>query len=96
MTEADFNAMQDRVHKMYQEDMRNNYKSALLAQWDDPSYWNWRLGVLERQRGNFNQMRAWSPAVIAKVEELDGQIAECEQRLEEIYAEEDRLEAEYD
>lgn len=96
MMEADFHAMQERVFKAYEEGMRKNYKSALLADWDDPSYWKGRRDLLERERGRFNQMRAWSSAVIAKAEELDAQIAECEDRLEEIYAEEDRLEAEYD
>jgi hypothetical protein len=96
MTEMDFHAMQDRVRKTYEEDMRKNYQSALLADWENPSYWKWRRELLERERSRYNQMRAWSSAVIAKVDELDMQIGECDQRLEEIYAEEDRLETEYD
>ncbi len=96
MTQDEFDAMQERVHKTYVEDMKKNYQSALLAEWDDPSYWRWRRELLERERGRLNQMAAWSSAVIAKAEELDVQIEECDTRLEEIYAEEDRLEVEYD
>jgi hypothetical protein len=88
--------MRERVFKQYKEDQRKNYMDALIADLDNPSYWNRRIEQLEREREFFNKKRGWSAADITCVERIDADIQECEDELERIYAEEDRLEVEYD
>lgn len=96
MTEEAYLAMRERVFKQFQEDQRKNYMDALIADLESPSYWNRRIEQLEREREFFNKKRGWSAADITCVERIDADIQECEDELERIYAEEDRLEVEYD
>lgn len=96
MTEADFNAMQERVWKQYREDARKAYVDNLVAELDSPSYWTRRIERLETEREYFNKKRGWSALDIACVEQIDADIQECEDEIERIHAEMDRLEYEYD
>jgi hypothetical protein len=96
MAEADYMAMMERVKKMYMEMDRQNYRNALADELDSPSYWNGRIEQLEKEREYFNKKRGWSAMDIACVDSIDAQIQECEEELDRIYAEVDRLEAEYD
>jgi hypothetical protein len=96
MTEEDFNAMQERVHKQYREDMRKTLIDNLIAELDSPSYWNRRIERLEKEREYFNKKRGWSALDIACVDQIDADIQECEDEIERIYSEMDRLEYEYD
>lgn len=96
MPEAEYIAMTERVNKMYREMERESYQQALLDDLNDPRYWNIRIEHLEREREYFNKKRGWSAADIACVESIDSQIYECEDELDRIYAEVDRLEVEYD
>jgi len=96
MTEPEYHAMQQRVSKMYKEMDKKAYQEALLEELSDPGYWKGRIELLEREREFFNKKRGWSAADIACVDSIDAQIHECEDELDRIYAEVDRLEDMYD
>ena len=96
MTETDFRSMMDRVRNRYAEEMRMNYINNLAADLKRPSFWLRRMEQLEKEREYFNKKRGWSAADIMAVERIDGEIQECESELDTIYADEDRLEVEYD
>lgn len=96
MPEAEFHAMMTRVKAMYQEIDREKIKRYLEEELDDPAYWNMRIDQLEKEREFFNKKRGWSAADIVCVERIDREILECEEELDRIYGEEDRLEMEYD
>ena len=96
MAEPEYDAMQQRVSKMYKEMDKKAYQDALLEELSDPGYWKGRIELLEREREFFNKKRGWSAADIACVDSIDAQIHECEDELERIYAEADRLEDMYD
>lgn len=96
MPEAEYHAMMERVNKMYREMEKKSYEQSLLDDLNDPYYWKMRIEQLERERSYFNKKRGWSAMDIACVESIDAQIEECEEELDRIYAEEDRLEVEYD
>lgn len=96
MSEPDYLAMMQRVKKMYRDIDRENYQNMLLQEMNSPSYWNQRIEYLEKEREFFNKKRGWSALYIACVDKIDAQIQECEEELDRIYAEEERLEVEYD
>jgi hypothetical protein len=96
MTEEDFHAMLERVRQQQREFDRERYMSNLVAELQSPSFWLRRIEQLEKEREYFNKKRGWSAADIVCVDRIDDQIRECEEELEVIYAEEDRLEAVYD
>jgi hypothetical protein len=96
MSETDYYAMMDRVKKMYLEMDKKAYQYALEEELNSPSYWRMRMEHLEKEREYFNKKRGWSAMDIACVDNIDAQIYECEQELEQMYAEADRLEVEYD
>lgn len=96
MTEDDFLAMQERLFQRYREIDRQIYIQNMIDDLDDPSYWLRRIESLEREREFFNKKRGWSATEIACVERIDAKIKECEDELDRLYSEEDRIEAEYD
>jgi hypothetical protein len=96
MTEADFTAMQERVRKQMAEAMRENLINNLLAQFESPSFWLRRKESLEKEREYFNKKRGWSAMDMVAVDKIDEEIQECDDELDKLYAEEDRLECEYD
>jgi len=96
MTEADFTAMQARVHKQMAETMCQDYVRNLLADLKNPSFWYQRIDRLETEREYFNKKRGWSALDVTCVEKIDQEIKECEQEIDALCAEEDRVEYEYD
>lgn len=96
MTEVDFIVMMDRVRAQQREYDRQIYIQNMLDDLNNPSYWQGRIDLLEREREFFNKKRGWSAADIVAVEHIDQQIAECESEIDRIHAEADRLEYEYD
>jgi len=96
MTEDEFHAMQERVRKQMLETMRENYINNFLAEIECPSFWLRRIEQLEKEREFFNKKRAWSAADMLAVDKIDEEIEECQVELDKLYAEEDRLEYEYD
>ena len=96
MTETDYHAMMERVHKQYLEIQRRDYVNYMLAELDSPSYWYRRIESLEKERQYFNKKRGWSAADIMAVDRIDAEIAECEDELDRLESDVDRLEAEYD
>ena len=97
MEEVEYHAMMDRVRKQYAEDMRKTYMDNMIADLQRPNYWLRRIEMLEKEREYFNKKRGWSAADMIAVDRIDEEIAECEDELDNLYAQqEDRLEAEYD
>ncbi len=96
MTEEDYVAMMERVRKQQIEFMRENYTNNVLADMQRPSFWLRRIEQLEKEREYFNKKRGWSAADMLAVDRIDEEINECQCELEDLYAEEDRLENEYD
>ena len=96
MEEAEYHAMMERVRNQMIEDMRQNYINNLLADLQRPSFWLRRIEMLEKEREYFNKKRGWSAADMMAVDRIDEEIAECQDELDNLYADEDRLEAEYD
>lgn len=94
--EEEYKAMMDRLYRQYAQDMRENYVNNLLADLRRPSFWLRRIEQLEKEREYFNKKRGWSAADICAVERIDEEIEECQTELDTLYAEEDRLEVEYD
>jgi uncharacterized small protein (DUF1192 family) len=86
----------ERVRKQQAEYNRKIYMQNLLDDLNNPSYWQGRIELLEREREFFNKKRGWSALDISAVEKIDNEIAECQDEIERIYAEADRLEYEYD
>jgi hypothetical protein len=96
MTEADYTAMQARVQKQMRESMREDYINNLLADLKNPSFWYRRMDSLETEREYFNKKRGWSAVDIACVKKIDEEIKECEEELDALCEQQDRLEYEYD
>ncbi len=96
MTEGDYEELQTRVRKAFAAERKKDFESYLLADLEDPTFWLRRLEQLETQREVFNKKWGWSAAELAFVEHLDEEIAECEDELDRLYSEEDRIEVEYD
>ena len=96
MEETEYQAMMERVRKQMMEDMRKNYMENLLADMLRPSFWLRRIEQLEKEREYFNKKRGWSAADIQAVDRIDEEIGECQDELDNLYADEDRLEVEYD
>lgn len=96
MTEEDFLSMMERVRLQQREFDRERYMNNLVAELKTPAFWLGRIERLEKEREYFNKKRGWSAADILCVDRIDDEIRECEEELDLIYAEEDRLEVEYD
>jgi hypothetical protein len=84
MTEEDYKAMCERVAKEMLAYQLEQFKASMIADLDSASYWCSRLEALESQRARYNQKRGWSAEVIAEVDRIDADIAECEKNLERI------------
>ncbi len=84
MSEEEYKAMRERVLKQMREWELENYRAALEADLDSPSYWESRIETLERCRERYNKKRGWSAEDIAAVEDIDAQIQECEENLARI------------
>lgn len=96
MPESEYCDMMERVKARYRELDREIYQHSLLEDCKHPRFWLDRIDHLEKEREYFNKKRGWSATDIACVDRIDEQIQECEDQLELIYAEEDRLESLYD
>jgi hypothetical protein len=87
MKEEEYKAMRERVAKQMAEWQVENMKAFLEAELDSVAYWESRLETLERCRERYNKKAAWSAADIDAVDEIDAEMAECEENI-------DRLEGE--
>ena len=96
MTEAEFNAMLQRVEERKKVYNKECYEQYLLTEWDSPSFWERRMESLEKQREVFNTKRSWSAFDIEVVEQMDKDMKECENNLDRIFDTMDRLENQYD
>lgn len=96
MTEEEFLAMMERVRQEQRKSMRENFINNLVADLRRPSFWLRRMEQLEKEREYFNKKRGWSAMDMLAVDKIDAEIQECENELEMIYGDEDRLEVEYD
>lgn len=96
MTEMEYEELQTRVRKAFAVERKKAYESYLIADLENPVFWLRRLEHLEMQREAFNTKWGWSAAELACVERIDEEIKECEDELDRLYSEEDRIEVEYD
>lgn len=96
MTEAEYEELQARVRSVFAAQRKKEFESYLIADLEDPTFWLRRLEQLEMQRELFNKKWGWSAAELACVERIDEEIEECEEELDRLYSEEDRIEVEYD
>lgn len=96
MSQEDYSAMMNRIFNRYKQMEREAMNESMLAELDDPRYWNMRIEHLEREREAFNKKRGWSAAEMARVEEIDLDIEECEMELDRICNMQDQVEYEYD
>lgn len=92
MTEAEYEALRERVHAEFREQRKKELQDKLLAELKTPGYWLRRIEQLETEREPFNKKWGWSAAEQAYVESLDEQIKECEDELDLLYSEEDMME----
>ena len=96
MSQGDYSAMIQRVFSRYEEMNKITLQKSLLDDVDDPLFWLVRIEKLEREREYFNKKRGWSAPELARVEQIDLEIEECEMELERIDNMEDQLEYEWD
>ena len=96
MTEAEYEELQARVRSVFAAQHKKEFESYLIADLEDPTFWLRRLEQLEMQRELYNKKWGWSAAELACVERIDEEIEECEEELDRLYSEEDRIEVEYD
>jgi len=96
MTEMEYEELQARVRMVFAVEHKKNFESYLMADLENPIFWLRRLEQLEKQREVFNTKWGWSAAELAYIERMDEEIQECEDELDRLYSEEDRIEVEYD
>ena len=70
--------------KPLREEQKKNYTAYLAADWDSLSYWESRLELLLRLKWPHVKKRAWSAETVARVEALNKEIEEAEQRILEL------------
>lgn len=87
MTQAEFEAMMERVRKASREYEAQVYMENMLADLDSVSYWASRIETLEMCRERYNKKAAWSAEVIQAVNEIDAEIEECEGEIDRIEGE---------
>jgi hypothetical protein len=92
MHEEEYNAMMNRVFSRYKEIERDALKESMIQDLDDPVFWRMRADQLERERSVFNRKRGWSAVEMARVEQIDLELEECEMELEKIFNLQDELE----
>lgn len=64
--------------------------------YDDIVYWERRIESLERRLTNYTRRASWSSETVKAVEYLECCIEECEDELNTLYSEVDKLEWVYD
>ena len=96
ITEQEYLSQRQRINNRIIEWRYKDTQDYLVSEWNSISYWERRIQILEMFRQRYHKMRAWSADVIHAVDVIDAQIAECEERIEEIWDEVDRVEQECD
>ena len=64
--------------------------------YDDILYWERRMATLEHQINKYARVKAWTPEILKQIENLEWAVEECEDELETLYSEVDKLEWLYD
>ena len=82
--EAHETYIEENYLKPFRAQQAKNYDTYLAAEWDSLSFWESRLELLERLKWPYVKKRAWSAEIIARVEELNREIEEAEQRISEL------------
>lgn len=96
LSEEEYSSRVAKYQKQMQDDMLRMYQEAIVAELQTPEYWQRRMERLEEERFSFHKKRGWSITDQYRIEQIDAELMECEEEIERIYAEVDRLEYEYD
>lgn len=86
MTQEKFESMMAQVAKDMRSWQMENYRNKMVNDLNSVSYWEDRIDMLEMQRERYNRKRAWSAKDILAIEEIDEEIAECEENIYELEA----------
>lgn len=84
MTQEKFETMMAQVAKDMRSWQMENYRNKMVNDLNSVSYWEDRIDMLEMQRERYNRKRAWSAKDILAIEEIDEEIAECEENIYEL------------
>ena len=96
LTEEEYTALQERVRNAFVTERKKEYNVFLLAEMEMPAFWSRRMDQLEKEREVFNKKWGWSAAELARVEQIDEELKECQEEFDRLLAIEDRLQYEYD
>ena len=64
--------------------------------YDDIVYWERRMQSMEHRINNYARIKCWTPEIILEIERLEWCLEECEDELNTLYSEIDKLEWLYD
>lgn len=64
--------------------------------YDDIIYWERRIEYLEHRINNYTRLKKWTPEIILDIERLEWRLEECEDELNILYSEVDKIEWLYD
>jgi len=64
--------------------------------YDDIAYWERKMAYLEHRITSYARVRAWTTEIILEIELLECNIEECEDELNKLYSEVDKIEWIYD
>lgn len=92
MTEDQFKAFEERMRVANEERRRVAIQRYLADEWQSLAFWERRIETLEMLRSRYNKKAAWSAEIIRTVENIDAQIAECMERIDELWDNADKYE----
>ena len=64
--------------------------------YDDILYWERRMTSLENRINSYSRVKAWTAEIILEVERIEWCLEECEDELNTLYSEVDKIEWLYD
>ena len=64
--------------------------------YDDILYWERRMTSLENRINSYSRAKAWTAEIILEVERIEWCLEECEDELNTLYSEVDKIEWLYD
>lgn len=92
MTQEQFKAFEERMAAAANQKRREAVAQYLTLEWNDLAFWERQYKTLEMLRSRYNKIPAWSAAIVKEVEALDQQMKECEERIDEIWDNAERIE----
>lgn len=68
----------------------------MTSVYDEIIYWERRMTTLENRINSYSRVKAWTAEIIMEVERIECYLEECEDELNMLYSEIDKLEWVYD